>query len=247
MRLFGLIGNPLTHSFSAHYFAKKFEQQHITDAEYRLFPLSLIQQLTSLVATGNLMGFNVTIPYKVAVMPFLDELTAEAAAIGAVNCVKIDRQGSGVKLSGHNTDVYGFRESMAPLLKPYHTHALVLGTGGASKAICYALKQAGIAYTLVSRRPQHENEISYSQLNGQILSDKLLIINTTPLGTYPNSEQCPDIPYPMITSRHLLYDLVYNPAETLFMQQGIKRGATVTNGLRMLELQAEKSWEIWNS
>ena len=247
MRLFGLIGFPISHSFSVNYFEKKFAGEQISDAEYRLFPLKDINSLTQLLdQQTDLKGFNITIPHKIAILPFLQHTIKEAIEVGAVNCVKIERDLSGTKLIGYNTDIYGFRESLVPLLKNYHQNALILGTGGAAKAVCYCLKELGINYSLVSRKRNQESSLEYLQLTKEILSDNLLIINTTPLGMYPETGNCPDIPYQFLTNRHLLFDLVYNPAETLFLKNGREAGATTKNGLQMLELQAEKSWEIWN-
>ena len=247
MRLYGLIGYPLSHSFSAAYFAKKFADENIPDTDYQLFPIPNIAELPDLVAQKeNLAGFNVTIPYKIAILPYLSQLSAEAEGVGAVNCVKVERTGTDVKLTGHNTDILGFRESLLPFLKPVHKQALVLGTGGAARAVCYTLKQLGIAFSLVSRKADEASVLSYQQLSQELISDHLLIINTTPAGMFPNTNACPEIPYRFLTDEHVLYDLVYNPIETLFMKKGLAAGATVSNGLRMLELQAEKSWEIWN-
>jgi shikimate dehydrogenase len=247
MRLFGLIGYPLSHSFSAKYFAKKFEAESISDTDYQLFPLENISEVTSLIKLyPDLLGFNITIPYKVAILPFLDDITTSAKSVGAVNCVKVERDASGVKLTGHNTDIYGFRESLVPFLKPFHSNALVLGTGGAAKAVCYTLNELGIHYTLVSRSGKENSILEYYQLTNKIISDNHLIINTSPVGTFPDTDKCPDIPYQFLTSRHLLFDLVYNPAETKFLKLGLEAGATILNGSKMLELQAEKSWEIWN-
>jgi shikimate dehydrogenase len=247
MRLFGLIGFPLSHSFSAQYFGKKFDNEFIPDTEYQLFPMEDISMLPSLIhRLPDLQGFNVTIPYKSAILPCLDQIDSEAAAIGAVNCVKIEQSDSGLKLTGYNTDVYGFRQSLRPLLKPHHINALVLGTGGASKAVSYALRELGINHTIVSRSKPDEKYLLYSELNQKIINDNLLIINTTPVGTYPEIELYPDIPYQFLVNKHLLYDLIYNPAETRFLQKGKEAGASIINGLQMLELQAEKSWEIWN-
>lgn len=185
MRLFGLIGYPLSHSFSAKYFAGKFAAENIPDAAYRLFPLEAISEISSFIRLQNdLQGFNVTIPHKVAILPFLDQITEAAKAVGAVNCVKIKRSESGIKLTGHNTDIYGFRESLIPLLKPCHITALVLGTGGAAKAVCYTLNELGIKYTQVSRTTNEGPILNYSQLTETIISNNLLIINTTPLGIF---------------------------------------------------------------
>jgi shikimate dehydrogenase len=246
MRLFGLIGYPLSHSFSAQYFAKKFASENIQDAEYRLFPLEQISEISTLIADQpDLQGFNITIPYKVAILPHLDHITKEAEAVGAVNCVKIEGGESGIILTGYNTDFYGFRESLVQVLKPYHKTALVLGTGGAAKAVCYTLQKLGITYTQVSRGSQDVQTLNYSQLDEKIISENLLIINTTPVGMYPDTVKFPDIPYQFIGNKHLLYDLVYNPTVTSFMLKGREAGATVKNGLQMLKMQAEKSWEIW--
>ena len=247
MRLFGLIGYPLSHSFSAKYFYRKFTDENISDSEYKLFPMEDISSLPQLILhQPDLKGINVTIPHKVAILSYLDHISAAAKAVGAVNCVRIERDGTGLTLTGHNTDIYGFRESLLPLLKPYHQQALVLGTGGVARAVCYTLKILGIQFRLVSRDGQDANILNYSQLTESLISANLLIINTTPVGMYPNTDKFPDIPYQFLSHRHLLYDLVYNPEETLFMLKGHAAGAAVINGLQMLELQAEKSWEIWN-
>lgn len=248
MRSFGLIGFPLSHSFSATYFSKKFETEAIADAGYRLFPLEDISRILLLIQQHpDLMGINITIPHKIAVLPYLDKLTDEAKAVGAVNCIKIDRNASDIRLTGYNTDIYGFRESLLPVLKPNQQSALVLGTGGAAKAVCFTLQKLGIKYTMVSRSDHTEKVLKYSQLTENIINDNLIIINTTPIGMFPETDISPDIPYRFVGSRHLLYDLIYNPAETWFLKLGRKAGATTINGLKMLELQAEKSWEIWNS
>lgn len=242
MRLFGLIGFPLSHSFSKGFFTEKFEKESITGCRYENFPIPDIGQFPSLWKEHpQLEGLNVTIPYKQVVIPFLDELSEAAQAIGAVNCVRL-KDG---RLKGHNTDVTGFRRSLEPLLKPHHTKALVLGAGGAAKAVKFALQQLGIAYTEVSRK-YFNGTIGYEAIGKEIMEAHPLIINTTPLGMYPNVAEVPPIPYHFINEDHLLYDLVYNPAETQFMQQGAARGAAVKNGHEMLILQAEASWEIWN-
>ncbi len=247
MRLFGLIGYPLSHSFSAKYFEKKFASEGITDADYRLFPIENIAEITTLINLHpDLQGFNITIPHKVDILPFLDHISKEAFDVGAVNCIKIDRNISGEILIGYNTDIYGFRQSLIPKLKPAHQKALILGTGGASKAVCYTLQELGIEYTLVSRSNQNDTTIQYSDLTEMIIKDNLLIINTTPVGMYPDTNSYPAIPYEFVGTNHLLFDLIYNPAETRFLKLGRKAGASVMNGVKMLELQAEKSWEIWN-
>lgn len=249
--LYGLLGYPLGHSFSRSFFMDKFAREGI-DAEYHNFELSSIEKLPELLAEHpNLRGFNVTIPYKQAVIPYLNDLSDEARAIGAVNVVKIKScvhltQLSNYKLIGYNTDVIGFRESLRPLLQPHHRHALVLGTGGASKAVCRALDTLGITWRYVSRK-QQGTTLSYADITPALLNDYTLIINCTPLGMSPKTDAAPDIPYEALTPRHLLFDLVYNPEETLFMQRGRQRGATTKNGLEMLHLQALAAWDIWNS
>lgn len=246
---FGLIGYPLSHSFSKTYYINKFEQEGIKDMGYELYPLSSIQVFSQLIQQhSNLMGVNVTIPYKVAVLPFIDELSPEAKAIGAVNCIRIHRSTDGQTfLSGYNTDVYGFSESLKPLLKPEHTQALVLGNGGAARAVCYALEQLGIDFMVACRqfREEFSNQIHFEELNNDLLAQYKLIINTTPLGTFPKVEEAPAIPYEALTSAHLLYDLIYNPEETAFLKAGRERGATIKNGYEMLVFQAEKNWDIW--
>ena len=248
MKKFGLIGFPLTHSFSKKYYDTKFEQQRIADVGYELYPIAEIAAFPRLVATDSLlMGVNVTIPYKIAVMDYLHHLSPEAEAIAAVNCIRIERKNDAEPvLTGYNTDVYGFVESLKPILQPWHTKALVLGNGGAAKAVIYALTQLGIAVTIVSRNPQ-EGQYAYDQLDAATMAAHPLIINTTPLGTYPAVANYPDIPYQHIGNKHLLYDLVYNPADNAFLKKGKEKGDTLKNVLEMLDLQAERNWEIWNS
>jgi shikimate dehydrogenase len=244
MALYGLIGYPLSHSFSGTYFNRKFQDAKLSGNKYRLFPLPDISDFPNLLADQpELAGLNVTIPHKITVLQFLHEVDKEAAGIGAVNCIGISDEGK--YLTGFNTDIYGFRESLKPLLRSQHKRALVLGTGGASKAITQALKQLGIEYISVSRTPSGENQLAYPDLTEEIISQHTLIINTTPLGTYPETSACPALPYLFIGKDHLLFDLVYNPAETLFLKQGKLQGAAIKNGLEMLQLQAERSWEIW--
>jgi shikimate dehydrogenase len=239
--LYGLIGYPLSHSFSPRYFQEKFEKEHI-HASYELFPLENINQLAGLLASHpELKGLNVTIPYKSAIIPFLDYTDTYVQAIGAANCISIKNG----KLTGHNTDVTGFTKSLRPLLKSYHTQALILGTGGAAKAIAYGLKQLGIGYQYVSRM-KSDNHYTYDALSQEIMQENLLIINTTPLGMYPDIAAAPAIPYSCLSSKHLCYDLIYNPAVTSYLNQAAAHGATIKNGLEMLEIQAEESWNIWN-
>jgi len=213
------------------------------DCFYTNFDLEHIQEFKETLKTPNLGGINVTIPYKKDVIPFLDSLDPVAQEIGAVNVIKILPN---QKLVGYNSDYYGFTESLKPLLNDSIKKALILGTGGASKAIAYALKQLNIQYTFVSRRPQTD-QFTYSDLDEHILNDYRLIINCTPLGTHPDIANSPEIPYGFLTKNHVLYDLIYNPSETTFLKKGKKQGATIANGSQMLVLQAEKSWEIWNS
>ena len=247
MRLFGLIGYPLHHAFSGRYFANKFERERINDCRYALFPLPRIEDLPSLLINHpSLEGLNVTIPYKKAVKNYLDTVEGEAYQIGAVNTVKIYPKGKDRILKGFNTDVYGFRVSLEPLIDSIHENALVLGTGGASLAVTHVLDKLGISYWIVSRKPGAD-KISYEALTKELISKCKLIINTTPIGTYPAIHEYPPIPYEGIGSDHLLYDLVYNPSETAYLSIGKEKGAVTKNGLEMLEQQAEKSWEIWNN
>lgn len=245
MRKFGLIGYPLGHSFSKKYFTTKFENENI-DARYDLYELDKLEKFENLKYTPELCGLNVTIPYKEKIMGFLDELDDTSKKIGAVNVIKFIRTESQLKLKGYNSDAVGFEKSLQPLLKSHHSKALILGTGGASKAIKYVLDNLGISSVFVSRNPS-VNMLTYQQIDKKILNDFKLIINASPVGTFPNVNQCPDIPYQFLDSSHVLYDLVYNPAETLFMKKGAERGATVCNGEAMLIGQAEAAWEIWNS
>lgn len=241
---YGLIGKTLKHSFSKSYFEKKFTQLGLTDHAYLNIELEKIEEVKKLIETNsNLKGFNVTIPYKESIIPFLDELSAEAKAIGAVNCVKI-RSG---KMIGYNTDVFGFASSVKPFIEPHHNKALILGTGGASKAIAYALKNIGVEVFFASSSKQNATTFLYSQLNEHMMRAFKLIVNTTPLGMFPDVNACPDIPYEFLTPEHLCYDAIYNPETTLFLQKAKAQGAVTINGLSMLQLQAEKSWEIWNA
>ncbi len=245
MKQYGLIGRPLAHSFSKKYFTKKFATENI-NAQYELYELEDIQLFEELINKENLCGLNVTIPYKELIIPYLDEVDEVAAKIGAVNVIKFIRENETLKLKGFNSDAVGFENSIKPFLKPHHKKALILGTGGASKAIEFILDRLGIEVKFVSRNSA-KNRLIYSELNDVILSDYLLIINATPLGTFPNVDTCPDIPYEFLSKRHLLFDVVYNPAETLFMKKGKEQGATVLNGEEMLIGQAEEAWRIWNS
>ncbi len=244
MKHYGLIGFPLEHSFSKKYFTDKFAKEGI-DATYDLYEIDDIQQFVEIKCIENLSGLNVTIPYKEQIIPFLDELDKIAKEIGAVNVVKFVRESNNTKLKGFNSDAVGFENSIVPYLKNYHKKALILGTGGASKAIEYVLKKLGIEVIFVSRNPK-ENQLSYKDLDSSILSEYLVVVNATPLGTFPRIDACPDIPYEFLTDKHLLFDVVYNPAETLFMKKGKEQGAIVLNGEKMLIEQAEEAWRIWN-
>jgi shikimate dehydrogenase len=255
MRNFGLIGFPLTHSFSKRYFEEKFEREQIHEVAYENYPLSSITEFLPLVkSVSGLAGLNVTIPHKETVMDYLDEIDREALTIDAVNCIKVTNG----KLKGYNTDVFGFENTLRPFIcreefynkemKVYElpsVTAFVLGSGGSSKAVKYVLRKSGIAFISVSREVK-EDAITYSEI-GKHFGSHNLFINTTPLGMYPNVDVCPDIPYERLTHRDFLFDLTYNPTETLFLKQGRERGAHTQNGLEMLKLQAEKSWEIWQA
>lgn len=243
MRRFGLLGYPLSHSFSQKYFTEKFAQLGLTDCVYENFSLPTIQELSVVLQEKtDLCGFNITIPYKKQVLSFLDEVSPVVAEIGACNCVQIKAG----KLTGYNTDVVGFEQSLKPFLQLHHTKALVLGTGGASAAVEYVLRKLGITVQYVSRVAS-DNAIAYEQVDEKILSTHHLLINTTPLGMYPKVTECPDLPYRFLTLQHHLYDLIYNPAETQFLSNGKAQGATTQNGQEMLIGQAEESWRIWNS
>ena len=245
MRHFGLIGFPLGHSFSASYFAKKFMEEGI-NASYRNFPLTTIEEFPALLdRERTLTGLNVTVPYKQDIIPYLDELGPTAMAIQAVNTISFLRSSGGPVLKGDNTDVTGFRQSLEQHLKPHHDSALVLGTGGSSRAVYYVLDQLGIAVTKVSRTAAM-GRISYKDLDKDLISGTKLIVNTTPLGMYPDVDTSPPIPYEGISETHLLFDLVYNPEKTRFLERGEQQGAKIINGHDMLIRQAEASWEIWN-
>jgi shikimate dehydrogenase len=243
MKKFGLLGRHIDYSFSRTYFTNKFKHNQL-ECEYVNFDIENIEQFRSIIeTTPNLMGMNVTIPYKEAIIPFLDQIDVDAKQIGAINTIAFHNQ----KLTGFNTDTYGFEKSLVRLLKSNHNKALILGTGGASKAVAFTLKKLGIEYHLVSRRDSKAVAFTYEKLSEDIIRQHQLIVNCTPVGTFPKIEQAPKLPYNAIGHDHLLYDLIYNPSETQFLKQGKKKKAQTINGLEMLELQAEKSWEIWNS
>ena len=239
---FGLVGKAISYSFSRGYFEEKFKNLDLPHHSYENFDLDTIEEFPALYAnTQYLKGLNVTIPYKEAVIPYLDALDDSEKEIGAVNTIKITKKG----LKGYNTDAYGFQMSLEPFLKTHHNNALILGTGGASKAIAYVLKKLNINFKFVSRTGKNSG-LSYEDLNPEIINENALIINCSPVGTYPDIKAKPAIQYSGISEKHLLYDLIYNPEQTAFLTKGKKQGAQICNGLRMLELQAEKAWEIWN-
>lgn len=260
MKKFGLIGYPLTHSFSKKYFTDKFENEKIEDHAYELFELEHLSDFPELIkANPDLIGLNVTIPHKIGAVFYMNWLEPEAKKVEAINCIKVIKESAleaafsgevgfvdqDFRLEGYNTDIYGFENSLKPLLKSQHNSALVLGNGGATRAVKYVLKKLKIPYTVVSRRPKL-NHISYERVTANLIKNTKLIINTTPLGMAPNTNAFPPIAYEAITNQHLLYDLIYNPEKTTFLQKGEAQGATIKNGYEMLVLQAEKSWEIWN-
>jgi shikimate dehydrogenase len=244
MKQYGLIGKTLGHSFSKKFFTEKFSQESI-EAQYDLFELPEISHFPCLTQQHEFYGLNVTIPYKESVIQYLDELDKIAAEIGAVNTIKFIRKNGRTTLKGYNTDIIGFTNSITPYLKKEHKKALILGTGGASKAIAFALTKLGIEYTFVSRKKQ-DGILTYQELSEEIIHQNKLIINCTPIGTFPNCDIAPEIPYKQISSEHFLYDLIYNPAKTLFCQLGEENGAISLNGLEMLHGQAIASWTIWN-
>lgn len=261
MKHYGLIGFPLSHSFSKKFFTEKFEKEKIQDASYDLFPIEDIKELPALLRKhSNLCGINVTVPYKIAVLKYLDWIEHDARNAGAVNCIRIMAEspvmaaftgevgikGHDFRLEGFNTDIYGFETSLRPLLKNHHDQALVLGDGGAAKAVKCVLDNVGITFKSVTRKPA-EGHILFGDLKPHHVKQHTVIINTTPIGMSPNVDECPPIPYDAITDKHLLYDLIYNPEQTLFLKKGAERGAVTKNGYEMLVLQAERSWEIWNS
>jgi len=261
MKQYGLIGYPLSHSFSRKYFTEKFAKEHIEDHVYELFELKNLSDFPELLrANLKLCGLNVTVPHKIGIVRYMDWISEEAKRVGAVNCIRITAESpvlaafSGevgmvdhdFKLEGFNTDVYGFEHSLKPLLKHHHKKALLLGNGGAARAVKCVLDKLEIDYILVTRKHGRDG-ILFKDLTKKMIQEHPLIINTTPLGTAPNVDECPPIPYEYITDQHLLYDLIYNPEQTLFLKKGVEQGAATKNGFEMLVLQAEKSWEIWNS
>lgn len=243
MRTFGLMGYPLTHSFSQKYFTEKFELLGITDVEYKNFSIPKIEDIDEVMSSNpHLCGFNITIPYKKKIIPYLHFVSDAVQKMGACNCVNI-KEG---KLTGYNTDVIGFKLSLQPFLKPHHTKALILGTGGAAAAVEYVFNELNIIYQFVSRNAT-DNSLGYHQLTKDIMEQHPLIINTSPVGQFPATAESPAIPYEFINASHHLFDLIYNPNETAFLHKGKVRGATTQNGYEMLVLQAEESWRIWNT
>jgi len=261
MKQYGLIGFPLSHSFSKKYFTEKFEREKIEDSAYELYPLEHIKDLQDLLDLNpNLCGLNVTVPHKISVLRYLDWIEPDARGAGAVNCIRITAEspvmaafagevgvsGHDFRLEGFNTDIYGFEMSLKPLIGNHHDKALVLGDGGAAKAVKCVLENLGIEFKCVTRKSLPGN-ILFSDLKPHHVKDRKLIINTTPIGMSPNVDDCPPIPYGAITDEHVLYDLIYNPEQTLFLKKGEEQGAVTKNGYEMLILQAEKAWEIWTS
>jgi shikimate dehydrogenase len=242
MKIFGLIGAYLEHSFSKEFFSKKFKNESI-DARYENFALAHISEVESLLKWDELDGLNVTIPYKEAVIPYLVELSDEAKKIGAVNTIQF----IGRKTIGHNTDAFGFAQSIKPFLTFQHERAIILGTGGASKAVAYVLENLGIDVIYISRNPTGENQFGYDEVNGHMLNACKLIVNTTPIGMFPKIDDCPEIPFEFLTNEHLVVDLIYNPAKTNFLERSEEMGAAILNGQPMLEQQALKAFEIWSS
>ena len=239
---FGLIGRNIAYSFSRGYFKQKFETENLQDCSYENFDLKQIEALKKVFTQKNISGLNVTTPYKREVVPFLDRLSPTATEMNAVNTIKFHHDGS---ISGHNTDVYGFEKSLLEIINTLPKKALILGTGGASSAVAYVMKKLKIGFSYVSRSA-NENAIPYEAIDETVMNEYHLIINASPVGTFPNIEAVPDLPYSLLTENHILYDLIYNPPETRFLKEGKQRGCKILNGLKMLEYQAEKSWEIWN-
>lgn len=246
MTSFGLIGFPVAQSSSVAYFTAKFQQEGLAGFYYHLFPLNDISNLLALIAgNAELRGLNVTTPHKISVIPILDKLDATATEVGAVNTIAIIRKKDGIFLEGFNTDITGFEQSLVPYLTPGNHRALVLGTGGASKAVAYVLRKNNIPLTFVSRKPESPDQLAYEAVTGDIIAAHNIIINTTPLGKFPDTSTFPMLPYEFLTDTHLLYDLNYIPEMTSFLQHGASRGAAVKSGLQMLHLQADASWNIW--
>ena len=240
---FGLLGKDISYSFSKKYFTEKFSHELFEDCSYENFDIPTIEEFPTILKNNtDLKGLNVTIPYKEAILPYLDTLSEKAFKIGAVNVIRFTKKGN---LKGYNSDWYGFKKALEPLLQPHHKKALILGTGGAAKAVAFALEQMGILYTYVSREAS-ENAIDYNRINTTTFDNYHIIINCTPVGTSPNTKEFPPIPYQFFTEKHIAFDLIYNPEETQFLKKAKKKGAVVKNGYEMLVFQAEKAWKIWN-
>jgi shikimate dehydrogenase len=243
IKRFGLVGKNISYSFSKKYFKEKFSAALFTDCIYENFDIDAIEIFPDIIKKNpDLKGLNITIPFKETIIPYLDKLSKKATAIGAVNVIRFTKKG---KLKGYNSDCYGFKKSLQPLLQPHHKKALILGTGGAAKAVAFALNELGIFYTFVSRETT-ENSIDYGRVNATSFDNYHIIINCTPLGTKPNTDEFPPIPYDYFTPLHLAYDLIYNPEQSQFLKKAKKKGAVTKNGYEMLVLQAEKAWKIWN-
>lgn len=244
-RILGLVGKNISYSFSRGYFSKKFEDEGLDDHRYVNFDIQNIEEFPKIIHEFkfNLKGLNVTIPYKQDVFLYLNKVNKVAKKVGAVNTIRITKKGN---LKGYNTDVIGFRDSIKPILENHHKKAFILGTGGASKSVAYVFKEMGIEYLKVSRNPRKKKEISYKDLTEELVNNYTIIVNCTPLGTFPKVHERPNFPYEFLSKKHLLYDLIYNPEKTTFLKEGESRGAKIKNGLEMLELQAEESWRIWN-
>ena len=244
MKIYGLIGNPLGHSFSQKFFTQKFAKENIPDCSYLNFEIKdLDKEIPGLKKDPLIHGLNVTIPHKSAIISYLDNVSAECKAIGACNCIKITKG----KWAGYNTDTTGFEKSFNPLLQPQHTRALILGTGGSSKAVAYVLKKLKIDFLFVSRKKEQQNTVSYDFLTPDLMREYPIVINTTPLGMYPNLNGYPQLPYEAISERNYFFDLIYNPSKTLFLSKAEEKGALIKNGEKMLSIQAEESWKIWNT
>ncbi|NBU80848.1 MAG: shikimate dehydrogenase [Flavobacteriaceae bacterium] len=243
LRQFGLLGKNISYSFSKKYFSDKFDLDNLTDCSYENFDIQTIEEFPTIIANNSdLKGLNVTIPYKESVIPYLNKLSKNASQIGAVNVIRVTKKGC---LKGYNSDYYGFMRSLGPLLKPHHKKALILGTGGAAKAVSFALDKLGILYTYVTRE-EKVGMINYNLINATTFDNYHIIINCTPVGTSPNINEFPPIPYNFFTEKHIAFDLIYNPEETEFLKKAKKKGAITKNGMEMLALQAEKAWKIWN-
>ena len=248
MRIFGLLGYPLHHSRSKEYFTAKFKNENISECVYENFSLENISDLPNLLSENTeIEGLNVTIPHKTAVIDLIDETDITAKAIGAVNCLKISRNSGKISIKGFNTDAEAFRQSIEPMLSKFRGKAIILGTGGSSKAVSYALSEMNIPHVFVSRNPFHKDHISYNEIDAGFLKEYKLIVNCTPTGMFPEIDTAPMLPYEALNKEHILFDLVYNPEETLFLKKAKAQGASTKNGLEMLYLQAEASWKIWNS